>query len=121
MLIYGAGTTGTQLASALRSHEGIDPVAFVDDNTALQGLLVAGLPVYTPARIARIVDHKNIHRVLIAIPSLSQPKQAQIARRMQKMGLEVQTLPSFAQLIGEEPLVEKLTPVQPRVPRRSPA
>jgi len=113
VLIYGAGTTGTQLASALRGHEGIDPVAFVDDNSALQGLLVAGLPVYTPARIPRIVDHKNIDRVLIAIPSLSPPKQAQIARRMQKMGLEVQTLPSFAQLIGEEPLVEKLTPVQP--------
>lgn len=113
VLIYGAGTTGTQLASALRSHEGIDPVAFVDDNAALQGLLVAGLPVYTPTRIARIADEKNIRRVLIAIPSLSQPKQAQIARRMQKMGLEVQTLPSFAQLIGEEPLVEKLTPVQP--------
>lgn len=113
VLIYGAGTTGTQLATALRTHEGIDPVAFVDDNTALQGVLIAGLPVFTPASIARIVDEKNIRRVLLAIPSLSQPKQAQIARRLQKMGLEVQTLPSFAQLIGEEPLVEKLTPVKP--------
>lgn len=113
VLIYGAGTTGTQLATALRPHEGIDPVAFVDDNTALQGVLIAGLPVYTPASIQRIVQEKNIRRVLLAIPSLSQPKQAQIARRLQKMGLEVQTLPSFAQLIGEEPLVEKLTPVKP--------
>jgi len=113
VLIYGAGTTGTQLASALRNHDGIDPVAFVDDNAALQGFMVAGLPVYTPAKIARIAEEKKIHRVLIAIPSLSQPKQAQIARRMQQMGLEVQALPSFAQLIGEEPLVEKLTPVQP--------
>ena len=113
VLIYGAGTTGTQLASALRSHEGIDPVAFVDDNTALQGVLIAGLPVYTPARIARIAEEKRISRVLLAIPSLSQPKQAQIARRLQAMGLEVQSLPSFAQLIGEEPLLEKLTPVRP--------
>jgi FlaA1/EpsC-like NDP-sugar epimerase len=101
------------LATALRTHEGIDPVAFVDDNTALQGVLIAGLPVYTPASIARIVQEKSIRRVLLAIPSLSQPKQAQIARRLQKMGLEVQTLPSFAQRIGEEPLVEKLTPVKP--------
>lgn len=113
VLIYGAGTTGTQLASALRSHEGIDPVAFVDDNTALQGVLIAGLPVYTPAHIARIAEEKRISRVLLAIPSLSQPKQAQIARRLQAMGLEVQSLPSFAQLIGEEPLLEKLTPVKP--------
>ncbi len=51
--------------------------------------------------------------MLIAIPSLSQPKQAQIARRLQNLGLDVQSLPSFAQLIGEEPLLEKLTPVKP--------
>ncbi|WP_071675828.1 polysaccharide biosynthesis protein [Nioella nitratireducens] len=113
VLIYGAGTTGTQLASALRSHEGIDPVAFVDDNTALQGVLIAGLPVYTPAKIQQIARERSVRRVLLAIPSLSQPKQAQIARRLQKMGLEVQSLPSFAQLVGEEPLVDKLTPVRP--------
>lgn len=46
VLIYGAGTTGTQLVSALRSHENIEPVAFVDDNQALHGLNVARLPVY---------------------------------------------------------------------------
>ncbi len=113
VLIYGAGTTGTQLVSALRSHENIEPVAFVDDNAAIQGLSVSHLPVCTPLRIAEVAEEKNIDRVLLAVPSLSQPKQAQIARRLQKMGLEVQTLPSFAQLIGEEALVDKLKPVSP--------
>ena len=56
----------------------------------------------------------KIDRVLLAVPSLSRPKQAQIARRLQKMGLEVQTLPSFAQLIGKEALLTKLTPVNAR-------
>ncbi|TMM52708.1 polysaccharide biosynthesis protein [Sulfitobacter sabulilitoris] len=111
VLIYGAGTTGMQLTSALRGHETIEPVAFVDDNRALQGLTVARLPVFAPARISEIVKTYKIDRVLLAIPSVSPPKQAQIARRLQKMGLEVQTLPSFAQLIGEEALVDKLKPV----------
>lgn len=114
VLIYGAGTTGMQLVSAFRSHEQIEPVAFVDDNAALQGMQVARLPVYSPVNIAEIVAEKNIDRVLLAMPSTSQPKQAQIARRIQKMGLEVQTLPSFSQLIGEEALVEKLQPISPR-------
>ena len=114
VLIYGAGTTGTQLAQALRNHDGIDPVAFVDDNTSLQGMTLLGLPVFPPAQIAKLVNDRNINRVLLAMPSLSQPKQAQIARRLQKMRLEVQTLPSFAQLIGEEALVDKLTPVAPQ-------
>ncbi len=114
VLIYGAGTTGTQLASALKAHETIDPVAFVDDNTSLQGMLLAGLPVCPPARIAELVKERRVDRVLLAMPSLSQPKQAQIARRLQKMGLDVQALPSFAQLIGEEALIDKLTPVPPQ-------
>jgi FlaA1/EpsC-like NDP-sugar epimerase len=114
VLIYGAGTTGTQLAQALKNHELIDPVAFADDNTSLQGIMLAGLPVYPPARISELVKDRNINRVLLAMPSLSQPKQAQIARGLQKMGLEVQALPSFAQLIGEEALIDKLTPVAPK-------
>lgn len=114
VLIYGAGTTGTQLAQALRAHERIDPVAFVDDNTSLQGMTLMGLPVFPPARISEIVKARDISRVLLAMPSQSQPKQAQIIKRLQKMGLEVQALPSFAQLIGEEALVDKLTPIAPQ-------
>ena len=113
VLIYGAGTTGMQLAQALKTHEKIEPVAFVDDNAALQGLAIAGLPVLKPARLQDIVDDRGIDRVLLAMPSLSLPKRTQISRRLQEMGLEVQALPSFAQLIGEEALVKKLAPVLP--------
>lgn len=113
VLIYGAGTTGTQLVSALRSHQNIDAVAFVDDNKALQGMRIARLPVFNPLHISQVTRDHRIDRVLLAVPSLSHPKQAQIARRLQALGLEVQTLPSFAQLIGEEALVDKLKPVAP--------
>lgn len=114
VLIYGAGTTGNQLARALMAHEAIEPVAFVDDNAALQGLTISGLPVLRPTNIDRIVTERNVNRVLLAMPSLSHPKQLQIARQLQARGLEVQALPSFAQLIGEErSLLEKLVPITP--------
>jgi len=71
--------------------------------------------VLTPVRIKEIAAEKKIDRVLLAMPSLTQPKQAQIAHRLQKMGLEVQSVPSFSQLIGEEALVDKLTPVEPHL------
>ncbi|MCX7566012.1 nucleoside-diphosphate sugar epimerase/dehydratase [Sulfitobacter sp. F26169L] len=111
VLIYGAGTTGSHMVSALRGHQSIHPVAFVDDNKGLHGMRVQRLTVYPSVNIAKVVEDKQIDRVLLAVPSLSRPKQAQIARRLEKMGLEVQTLPSFSQLIGEKELVEKLTPV----------
>lgn len=114
VLIYGAGTTGSQLVSALRGHQTIHPVAFVDDNKGLHGVRVQRLPVFPAINIADVVAENKIDRVLLAVPSLSRPKQIRIARRLQQMGLEVQTLPSFAQLIGKEALLTKLTPVSAR-------
>lgn len=113
VLIYGAGMTGIQLASALNAHEIIDPVAFVDDNPALQGLTVIGLRVYRPMQIEKMIQEEAISRVLLAMPSLSQPKQNQITRWISGFGVDVQVLPSFAQLIGEEDLVDKLAPIAP--------
>jgi FlaA1/EpsC-like NDP-sugar epimerase len=113
VLIYGAGTTGIQLAAALKSHEQIVVVAFLDDNVNLQSMTVAGLRVLSPDRIEKIVQDREIDRVLLAMPSASPPKQAQIARRLQSLGLDVLALPSFAQLVGAEALVDNLAPVEP--------
>ncbi len=114
VLIYGAGNTGMQLARALQTHDSIEPVAFVDDNAAMLGLKIAGLPVLRPVDMAQIVAERRVNRVLLAMPSLSQPKLLQVARRLEKSGLEVQALPSFAELIGEErPLLDKLVSIPP--------
>ena len=113
VLIYGAGATGTQLAVALKAHDDIEPVAFVDDNTSLQGISLMGLPVFPSTHIAEIVNKRSVDRVLLAMPSSSQPIQTQIVQKMQSLGVDVQALPSFAQLIGEEALVDKLAPVSP--------
>ncbi len=113
VLIYGAGTTGLQLAAALKMHASIVVVAFLDDNEGLQAMTVDGLRVLSPDRIEQIVRDKEIDRVLLAIPSASAPRQMQIARRLQALGLDVLTLPSFAQLVGTEALVDNLAPVTP--------
>ncbi|WP_045393493.1 nucleoside-diphosphate sugar epimerase/dehydratase [Falsirhodobacter sp. alg1] len=113
VLIYGAGTTGVQLAAALRTHDSITPVAFVDDDSNMHGLTISGLRVLRPDQITRSVNQCNIKRVLLAMPSASHARQAQIARMLEKRGLKVMTVPSFAQLVGEEKLVDHLAPVIP--------
>lgn len=113
ILIYGAGKTGVQLAMAFKGTEAIRIVGFVDDNSVLQGMTVAGLPVHAAKGIETLIAGHGIHKVLLAMPSLSAPRQAQIARRVAAMNVEVQTLPSFAQLIGEERIVDKLAAVLP--------
>ncbi|KPQ07496.1 MAG: putative nucleoside-diphosphate sugar epimerase [Rhodobacteraceae bacterium HLUCCA12] len=114
VLIYGAGKTGMQLALALKPHEAIRAVGFIDDNSVLHKLTVAGLPVHPSQKLERLIAEQAIDRVLLAMPSLSPPRQAQIARRVAALGVEVQTLPSFAQLVGQEAIIDKLTPILPR-------
>ena len=104
VLIYGAGETGLQIALALQNHARILPVAFLDDDIDLQAITVAGLPVLPPTRLEQLLPDLAIDRVLLAMPSLSGSKHRQIARNLQALGLGVQTLPSFAQLAGTEPL-----------------
>jgi FlaA1/EpsC-like NDP-sugar epimerase len=47
------------------------------------------------------------------MPSAPRPKQAQLSRKLEDMGLEVQAVPSFAQLTGRQALVDQLQPVVP--------
>ena len=111
--IYGAGTTGVQLAAALKNHESIVVVAFIDDDSGQQSMTIAGLKVHSPDNIERLVREKEVDRVLLAMPSASPPRQMQIAHRLQSLGLDVLALPSFAQLVGTEALVDNLAPVVP--------
>lgn len=113
VLIYGAGRTGMQLVAALRAHDSILPVAFVDDNPALHSMSSGGLRIYGSDRIAELTAQLEVDRVLLAMPSVPTPKLAQIARKLQIMGLTVMSVPSFAQLIGIEHLVDALAPVEP--------
>ena len=108
--IYGAGRTGLALAAALRSHPHIVPLVILDDNATLRGLNLCGLPVMSGGQYAKVVDQYKLSRVILAMPNLSADKQTYLSRRFEKLGVEVQTLPSFAQLLGSDDLLAKLTP-----------
>ncbi|MGJ8624870.1 MAG: polysaccharide biosynthesis protein [Yoonia sp.] len=113
VLIYGAGQTGVQLAAALKTDDAVQPVAFIDDNPTLQKVLVLGLPVYPPSRTQTIIAELKVDRVVLAMPSISSPKQARLARHLEAVGCEVSTLPSFASLIGEGELIDRMQPANP--------
>ncbi|VDC23527.1 polysaccharide biosynthesis protein [Pseudogemmobacter humi] len=111
VLIYGAGTTGLRLASALKAHETIRVVAFLDDDPHLHSQRMAGLRILSPDRIEDIVRNHEISRVILAIPSVSAPRQMRIGRQLQSLGLEVQVVPSFEQLAGTGTMADVLQSV----------
>ncbi len=113
VIIYGAGVAGVQLASALRRGREMRPVAFVDDNTGLHGLVVAGLTVHPPRDLTTLVEKRGIKQIVLAIPSLGRERQAELASDLAMLDVQVQFLPSFADMIASASLVESLRTFSP--------
>src|SRR5690554_6138753 len=67
VIIYGAGSSGMQLAAALTSGDQYLPVAFVDDSPALIGNTVQGLRVYSPASLGELTENFSVRQILLAI------------------------------------------------------
>lgn len=99
VLIYGAGQTGQQLADALRTDNAVRPVCFVDGNPTLQSRHLRGLPVFAPERIPSLLRNNDIDRIVLAMPSAGQAERARITRNLRMLGADVQTIPSFSDLL----------------------
>jgi len=97
--IYGAGETGARLSSVLETTRVFDPVAFVDDSAHLQGRLVNGIKVHSPAKLPELVEGGTVDRVLLAIPSLSRRRRREILTSLEPLGVHIQTVPAFEQLV----------------------
>lgn len=111
--IFGAGSAGIQLVSALRQSKEIRPVAIFDDNPSLHGLLVAGLKVENPSSLAAFSIKKGFKRVLVAIPSLSRTRQSELVHNLESLDLEVQVLPSYVDMLSADQNGDKLRTVSP--------
>lgn len=111
--IYGAGSAGIQLASALRQSKELSPKFFVDDNPALRGLIVSGLRVQAPNALEVLVANGRIERVLVAMPSISRPREEVILKRLSTLSCDVQVLPSYVDLIAGKAGMNELRTVTP--------
>lgn len=113
VIIYGAGSAGLQMAGVLRESPDMHCVAFVDDNKHLQGLLMAGLPVYSPAKLASLKGKWDNPLVLVAMPSVSSARQKAIIADTRALGFEVQVTPSYTELLFARGPESDLRPVTP--------
>ena len=110
--IYGAGSGGIQMAAALRQAREARPVVFIDENPALHGLMIAGLPVHAPAKLAALIARHEIERVLVAIPSAKPSRQKELVQQLSALPVEVQILPSYIDMMAGN-VTDALRPVSP--------
>jgi FlaA1/EpsC-like NDP-sugar epimerase len=96
--VYGAGSAGRQLASALRQAKRFFPVAFIDDDTALQGEVIAGLKVYSPKEFPELVGSHKDFEVFLALPSVGRHRRQEIIRFLEPFDVHVRSVPSLDEL-----------------------
>lgn len=106
VLIYGGGSAGVQIATALRQSNKIHPIAFIDDNPNLHGVMMAGLPVYPSTKIEKLIRKSRIKRILIAMPSVPSERLKAIISDLSRLSIQVQVLPSYMDGIAENKLIE---------------
>jgi FlaA1/EpsC-like NDP-sugar epimerase len=98
LLIYGAGSAGRQLASALANSAELRPVGYLDDDDRLHGQTLNGLKIYNPSRLEELVIKLNVHDVLLAMPSASRARRNEVLELTRKARVQVRTLPGLADL-----------------------
>ncbi len=99
VVIYGAGSAGRQLGSALtNSASGMKVVAYIDDDATLQGRTLNGIPVAGPSRLGEMVANGLVSDVLLAVPSASRRRRNEIIAMLRGVSAHVQTLPALADL-----------------------
>ncbi len=100
VLIYGAGSAGRQLATALYHSKEFSAVAYVDDEDSLAGLDVNGLRVYQFSEIVNLVERYDVSAILLAIPSASAAKKKLIVDSLSDLQIRILTLPGLSDLAG---------------------
>lgn len=97
-LIYGAGSAGRQLASAMANSPEISVVGFLDDDNRLHGHVLNGLTIHNPSDLADVLSGTSITDVLLALPSVSRQRRNEILNELKPHKLAVRTLPGLSDI-----------------------
>ena len=97
-LIYGAGSSGRQLAAAMGNNPQMQVIGFLDDDDRLHGQVLNGLPIFDPKDLDRLVATRQINDVLLAMPSLSRSRRNEVLSQIRAAQVSVRTLPSVTDL-----------------------
>ena len=112
VLIYGAGSSGRQLAQALMNGEQYYPVLFVDDDVTLQRSTIMGIPVGNPQNMIALVKLNNISRILLAIPSVNRIRRREVLDSLDELSIPVQSIPGMRDLVDGSMRIDELQDVK---------
>ncbi len=99
VIIYGAGESGRQLLTSIQQTSSYYTVGFVDDDVNLQGTLIHDKPVYSPKKLAKLINRNQVKSILLAMPSVNKKVRKQILQQLEPLPCEVLTIPGLQDIV----------------------
>lgn len=103
VLIFGAGDAGAMIVREMQANPalGLEPIAFLDDDSAKKGLRIHNVPVLGDR--SALVEAKQSHAidaVIIAMPTAPGRTIREIAGLCHQAELPVKTMPGLYEILG---------------------
>lgn len=111
VVIYGAGTTGRQLLSALSSGRKYQVLAFIDQKSRYQGRSLFGVKIFKPNDIALLTKKYGQFKVLIALNEVNPARMKDIVDTIEPFALELLTVPSMYDIVSGKRKIDELREV----------
>ena len=108
VVIYGAGSTGRQLVTALALGRKYQALAFIDQKKRYRGRSLSGLSIYSPDDIKLLTKKYGQFKVLIAITQVDPERMKQIVDRFEPYAIELLTIPSMYDIVSGKHTIDEL-------------
>ena len=109
--IYGANSAGISLADSVRMNAQFRLKAFIEDDPALHGQIVAGVPIYSPKALAEVVHAARISEVFLAMPSATRAQRLAAISRLTELNVKVKTIPAPEEIVSGRFTVSDMRPI----------
>lgn len=109
--IYGANSAGISLADSVKKNPHYRLCAFVDDDTALLGQILAGTPIHSPKALPELVRENEISEIFLAMPKATRSQRLSAISRVTSLNLRVKTVPAPEEIVSGRFTVSDVRPI----------
>ncbi|WP_434356117.1 polysaccharide biosynthesis protein [Parasalinivibrio latis] len=108
VFIYGAGSTGRDLAYALIQGDEYHPVVFLDDDPKKNGQIITGVRVHPADDFERLKTLYQPVKLLLAINNINKGERLRLLDKLSTWPIEVQSVPSVEDIAAGKALATEV-------------
>jgi FlaA1/EpsC-like NDP-sugar epimerase len=108
ILVYGAGHAGQQLANSMRLEPSMTLIAFVDDDSRLDGQRLDRVPVHHSSRLDTLITDFEVTDLFLALPNIDRVRRRAIVDALAPFHVRVRTLPAMREIVDDQVSIDSL-------------